>query len=148
MSDLETSLLFERTTPRLGRTALRAFADTLRSDLCAGRAFTCLLAGDKELKRLNHQFLKQNYPTDVLTFPSGQPIGPLGDIAISLDRAKAQAAEYGHRIEDEVRILLLHGVLHLVGHDHEKDSGEMARLESRWRKKYGLPNSLIQRVQA
>lgn len=148
MSDPETSLLFERITPRLGRTALRAFADRLRHDLCAGRAFTCLLAGDQELKRLNHRFLKHNYPTDVLTFPSGQPIGPLGDIAISLDRAKAQAAEHGHRIEEEVRILLLHGVLHLVGHDHEQDSGEMARVESRWRRKYGLPNSLIERAQA
>lgn len=148
MSDADPTLLFERATPRLGRTSLRSFADTLRHDLCRGRAFTCLLTGDTELKRLNRQFLKQNYPTDVLTFPSGQPIGPLGDIAISLDRAKAQAAEYGHRIEEEVRILLLHGVLHLVGHDHEQDSGEMARLESRWRKKYGLPNSLIERTLA
>ena len=148
MSEPETSLLFEQATPRIGRTALRAFAETLRIDLCAGRPFTCLLTGDKELRRLNQQFLGHAYATDVLSFPTGEPIGPLGDIAISLDRAKAQAARFGHRIEQEVRILLLHGVLHLAGHDHEKDQGEMRALESRWRDTYGLPNGLIERVGA
>ena len=148
MPDPETSLLIERTTPRIGRTALRAFADTLRRDLCTGRSFTCLLTGDQALRRLKKQFLGHNYTTDVLSFPTGEPIGPLGDIAISLERAKAQAAEFGHKIEEEVRILLLHGVLHLVGHDHETDSGEMRKAESRWRAKYGLPNGLIERSDA
>jgi probable rRNA maturation factor len=148
MSDPETSLLIERTTPRIGRTALRAFADTLRHDLCAGRTFTCLITGDKELRRLNRQFLGHNYATDVLSFPSGEPIGPLGDVAISLERAKAQAAEFGHRIEQEVRILLLHGVLHLLGHDHETDKGKMLQLESKWRQAYGLPNGLIERARS
>ncbi|MBY0506379.1 MAG: rRNA maturation RNase YbeY [Bryobacteraceae bacterium] len=148
MSDAETSLLIERATPRIGRTALRAFAETLRRDLCGGRPFTCLLTGDKELRRLNRQFLGHAYATDVLSFPSGEPIGPLGDIAISLERAKAQAAEYGHRIEQEVRILLLHGVLHLLGHDHEADQGEMRRLEERWREKYELPTGVIERAGA
>jgi len=146
MSDPETSLLIEQASPRIGRTALQAFAETLRMDLCAGRPFACLLTGDKELRRLNKQFLGQAYATDVLSFPSGEPIGPLGDIAISLDRAKAQAAEFGHRIEQEVRILLLHGVLHLLGHDHETDGGKMRRLESKWREKYGLPTGLIERA--
>ena len=148
MSEPETSLLIERATPRIGRTALRAFADTLRRDLCAGRSFTCLLTGDKELRRLNRQFLGHNYATDVLSFPSGEPIGPLGDIAISLERAKAQAAEHRHRIEEEVRILLLHGVLHLLGHDHEGDRGEMRQRESKCRRQYGLPSGLIERAQA
>jgi probable rRNA maturation factor len=148
MSEPETSLLIERSTPRLGRKALQAFADTLRRDLCAGRTFTCLLTGDRELRRLNKQFLGHNYATDVLSFPSGEPIGPLGDIAISLERAKAQAAEFGHRIEQEVRILLLHGVLHLLGHDHETDGGRMRELETRWRRAYGLPGGLIERAGA
>ena len=148
MSDPETSLLIERTTPRIGRTALRTFAEVLRRDLCNGRPFTCLLTGDKELRRLNKQFLGHNYATDVLSFPAGESIGPLGDIAISLERAKAQAAEHGHRIEQEVRILMLHGVLHLVGHDHESDQGEMRKLESRWRETYGLPVGLIERSDA
>ena len=61
-------------------------------------------------------------------------------------RARAQASEYGHSIEDELRILMLHGVLHLKGMDHESDSGEMARAERRWRKKLGLPGGLIERA--
>ena len=70
----------------------------------------------------------------------------LGDIAISLQRARAQAARYGHAIEKEIRILMLHGVLHLIGHDHESDSGRMARAEKRWRRALGLPGGLIERV--
>ena len=70
----------------------------------------------------------------------------LGDIAISLGRARAQAREFGHTIEGEIQILMLHGVLHLCGHDHESDSGAMARAEKRWRASLGLPNGLIERV--
>ena len=72
----------------------------------------------------------------------------LGDIAISLGRARAQAREFGHTLEQEVQILMLHGVLHLMGHDHESDSGAMARAEKRWRAKLGLPNGLIERVRS
>jgi len=71
-----------------------------------------------------------------------------GEIAISLDRAAAQAAEHGHSIDEEVRILMLHGALHLTGMDHETDAGEMARAETRWRKRLGLPCGLIERVHA
>ena len=70
----------------------------------------------------------------------------LGDIAISLGRARTQAREFGHTVEQEVQILMLHGVLHLSGHDHDTDSGAMARAEKRWRAKLGLPNGLIERV--
>ena len=72
----------------------------------------------------------------------------LGDIAISLGRARAQAREFGHSIEQEIQILMLHGVLHLCGHDHESDSGAMARAEKRWRASLGLPNGLIERVRS
>ena len=72
----------------------------------------------------------------------------LGDIAISLGRARAQAREFGHTIEREVQILMLHGVLHLCGHDHESDSGAMARAEKRWRASLGLPHGLIERVRS
>jgi len=73
---------------------------------------------------------------------------PLGDLAISLDRAAEQAALLGHSVEEEVRILILHGMLHLAGLDHETDRGEMARTETRWRKRLGLPLGLIERVSA
>jgi rRNA maturation RNase YbeY len=82
----------------------------------------------------------------------GQAFSPpirdsIGDIAISLGRARAQAKEWKHTIEDELRILMLHGVLHLSGLDHETDSGEMKRTEMRWRKKFGLTNGLIERAE-
>jgi len=72
--------------------------------------------------------------------------GYLGDLAISLGRARAQAREFGHTTEEEVRILMLHGVLHLAGMDHETDGGRMARAERRWRRALGLPTGLIERV--
>jgi len=71
-----------------------------------------------------------------------------GEIAISLDRAAAQAAEFGHSIEEELRILILHGLLHLAGMDHESDAGEMARAEARWRKRLQLPPGLVERARA
>lgn len=124
---------------------MRELAGRVREEVAAGRSFTCLLTDDESLRRLNKQFRRKDYPTDVLSFPSGDQAGPLGDIAISLDRAAAQAAEHGHAVESEVGILLLHGVLHLLGYDHETDAGRMRRVETRWRKKLGLPNGLISR---
>ena len=101
----------------------------------------CLIASDAELQKLNRKFRGKNYATDVLSFPPE-------DIAISFDRAAAQAAELGHSVEDELRILMLHGLLHLAGMDHETDGGAMARAEARWRKRLGLPSGLIERATA
>jgi probable rRNA maturation factor len=84
---------------------------------------------------------------DYQSAAGSQPAPPyLGDIAISLQRARAQAREWGHSLEDEIRILMLHGVLHLRGMDHHGDSGQMARTETRWRRKLGLPKGLIERA--
>jgi probable rRNA maturation factor len=69
----------------------------------------------------------------------------LGDIAISVNRAEEQAARFGHTPNEEVGILMLHGVLHLLGMDHEKDKGAMARAEKRWRSELGLPAGLLER---
>ena len=75
--------------------------------------------------------------------------GPhLGDIAISFLRARAQARAFGHNTGQEVRILMLHGLLHLLGMDHATDSGRMARAEKRWRARLGLPTGLIERVRS
>jgi probable rRNA maturation factor len=79
-----------------------------------------------------------------LSFPADGDAG-LGDMAISAARAAAQAREYGHSRLDEIRILMLHGLLHLKGMDHQTDGGAMARAESRWRRKLGLPAGLIAR---
>jgi probable rRNA maturation factor len=107
-----------------------------------------LIARDPELRRLNREFLGKDYPTDVLSFPSASQDGFLGEMAISADRAAAQAAEYGHTTNDEIRILMLHGVLHLLGMDHERDRGRMRRAETRWRKTLELPTGLIERARA
>ncbi len=124
--------------------ALRKFALKLQADVSKGKAFDCLVTGDAEMRRLNRDFRGKDYATDVLSFPSSDS-ERLGDIAISAARARAQARQYGHDPEGEVRVLLLHGVLHLMGMDHESDSGAMARAEKRWRAKLGLPQTLTER---
>jgi probable rRNA maturation factor len=148
----QTTLLFHPSTPGLtrafSRRQAREFAKRLASDVTAGRPFTCLIAGDQELRRLNRDFRKQDYATDVLSFPSRQTLGFLGDIAISFEHARRQAAEYGHGVDKEIEILMLHGVLHLLGMDHEKDHGQMARAENKWRVTFGLPKSLIHRTRS
>jgi probable rRNA maturation factor len=116
--------------------------------VAGGREFCCLITTDDELTRLNRTFLNKDYATDVLSFPSGIPEGPLGDIAISAERAGEQAQRYGHSIEEEISLLMLHGVLHLLGMDHERDRGRMARAERRWRKDLDLPSALIERVRS
>ncbi len=139
---------------------LRNFASALSEKAGHAGAFTCLITGDQEMRRLNRDFLGHDYPTDVLSFPakgilkqaSGALLGlplpyvNLGEIAISLERAKAQAAEFGHTYFDELRVLLLHGFLHLTGLDHARDRGAMARAERKWRVALGLPPTLIART--
>jgi probable rRNA maturation factor len=150
MSPDDIPLLFHassRILRRADREELRAFLGELTRRVARGRSITCLIANDAEVRRLNRQFRGKNQTTDVLSFPPANPNGLAGDIAISIDRARIQAAERGHSLSDELRVLMLHGALHLAGMDHESDSGEMARAESRWRKRLGLPDGLIERAQ-
>jgi len=142
----QTTLLFYSATPDLSRRLVRTFAKRLETDVTAERPFTCLITSDAELRRLNRDFRKKDYATDVLSFPSGNTLGFLGDIAISFEHAQRQAAEHGHATAEEIEILMLHGVLHLLGMDHEKDGGQMARAENKWRAALGLPRGLIARV--
>ncbi|MGH9660184.1 MAG: rRNA maturation RNase YbeY [Bryobacteraceae bacterium] len=135
----ESPVLFRRVRSRLPRRELAGFARTLARRV-AGRPFCCLVSDDRELAGLNRRFLERDYAADVLSFPG------TGEIAISAERARAQARVLGHSVADEIRILMLHGALHLAGMDHESDSGRMARAESRWRRKLGLPGGLIERA--
>lgn len=99
---------------------------------------------DRSIQKLNRQFRGISKPTDVLSFPSGpdefssESDSDLGDIAISVERAAVQADENGMDFEQEIAQLILHGLLHLCGYDHETDQGEMNRLELRMRRKLGL----------
>lgn len=105
-------------------------------------AVDILVSGNRRLQELNRRFRRKNKPTDVLSFP--RPEG--GDIAISAEIAGQNAGRYGHSPAAELKILILHGMLHLAGHDHESDNGRMARMEARLRAKLKLPASLIDRV--
>jgi len=128
------------------KSSVKTFAGTLAHRVTDGRPFTCLITGDRELRTLNRTFLSHDYPTDVLSFPGPDDGASLGEIAISIDRAEAQAAAFGHPRVDEVRVLMLHGVLHLTGLDHTHDGGAMARAEQKWRAALNLPPTLIGRA--
>ena len=102
-----------------------------------GSSATIAFVSDKNIHKLNKQFRNVDKPTDVLSFPAGEETN-LGDIAISIETAAAQAKENGLSFETELAQLILHGLLHLCGYDHETDNGEMNRLELRLRKKLGI----------
>jgi probable rRNA maturation factor len=132
---------------------------------------TVALVSDGRMRTLNRSFRNKDYATDVLSFPvtrvtgtstemprrgrrqpqitalvePGASPGMLGDIVIATGVARRQANEAGHPVGTEVKVLALHGLLHLLGYDHDTDAGEMARAEARLRKKAGLKEGLIQR---
>ena len=117
---------------------------------------TIALVSDARMRTLNRQFRGQDYATDVLSFPADvgglRRAGPrsqgprhLGDVVIATGVARRQARAAGHRATEELRILALHGLLHLLGYDHERDDGQMARMERRLRHKGGLREALTER---
>ena len=111
----------------------------------SARGEVCLaLISDRRMRALNRQFRGKDYATDVLSFPSDER-GFLGDIVIAEGMAKRQAKEHGHSLKIEVQTLALHGLLHLLGYDHETDDGRMSRVEARLRRVAGLPLGLIER---
>jgi len=111
------------------------------------------IVSDRRMRALNRQFRGNDAVTDVLSFPAdtstslraGEPRF-LGDIVIASGVATKQAKAAGHTLQTEVRVLALHGLLHLIGYDHESDDGMMARAERRLRKKAGLKEGLIERA--
>ncbi len=129
---------------RFDENAVRTFVAQIAQDHASEGGFAVVVSSDDALRRANRQFRNVSAATDVLSFPDGED-GYLGDILISARRALEQAAEHGHSIEQEINILVLHGVLHLNGYDHEIDDGAMQREEERLRQHYGLASSLIVR---
>jgi probable rRNA maturation factor len=133
----------------LSRSGLsRFFGEAQRAVGLAGTV-EVLLADDRTLRRLNRDFRGKDKATDVLSFPAAEEFAGehAGDLAISLDTAARQAREHGHSLRDEVRVLLLHGLLHLSGMDHETDRGEMAAREAELRDRLHLKSGLITRVE-
>lgn len=103
------------------------------------------ITSNSEMRELNRRFRHKNVPTDVLSFPSGLP-KLAGDIAISVEIAAVNANTLGHSLETELKVLILHGLLHLAGYDHEADKGEMRAKENTLRKRLNLPTGLIERA--
>jgi len=106
---------------------------------------TIALVPDARVRALNKQFRGLDTATDVLSFPAEEP-GYLGDVVIAVGVARRQARAAGHGLATELRVLALHGLLHLLGYDHERDDGRMARLERRLRRRGGLVEGLIDRA--
>jgi len=104
------------------------------------------LVGDARVRALNREYRKKDYATDVLSFPAEDASSRhLGDIVIARGVARRQAKAAGHAERTELRVLALHGLLHLLGYDHETDTGQMRRVEARLRRKGGLSSGLIER---
>lgn len=112
-------------------------------------AVSVAIVSDRTIRRLNREYAGKDEVTDVLSFPAPGPhAGPpvLGDIVIGAGVAGRQARAAGHPVSDEIRLLALHGLLHLLGYDHHGDAGRMARVEGRLRRKGGLREGLIERA--
>ncbi len=139
-------IIFQKPVKTVDQAALMRFARRARKFAGVSGEVSILIAGNLQLRALNRRFRKKDMPTDVLSFPSVDGAG--GDIAISADIAKQNAARYGHKTLDELKVLVLHGMLHLAGYDHETDNGQMAERERALRAKLKLPASLIHRASA
>ncbi len=135
-------LIFEIAIKDVSAVVLQRFARQAQKLAKVPGEVDILISGNKRLQELNRRFRSKNKPTDVLSFP--RPTG--GDIAISANIARQNAALYRHSLAEELKVLILHGMLHLAGHDHESDTGQMARVEARLRMQLKLPASLIDRA--
>jgi probable rRNA maturation factor len=131
----------------LNKSALTRFLKRAAASVELEGEVQILLTSDAEIKRLNQAFRGKNKPTDILSFPASDEAENIaGDLAISLETAVRQAAEHSHPLQAELKILILHGLLHLAGEDHETDSGEMAARELTLRRQLGLREGLIERA--
>ncbi len=148
MADPSQPRLRVRVTDGRGRPIPSAGLDRWLASAAPARArgkVTIALLTDAAMRKLNARFRRADYATDVLSFPSDER-GVLGDIAIARGVAARQARALGHSARIELQVLALHGLLHLLGYDHETDTGEMAKAEERLRRKAGLPIGLIART--
>jgi len=146
-------VIFRRKIAGLSASTLERFVLRARRVVHLRGTVNVLVTNSSELRALNRRFRGADKATDVLSFPSphvgrGKARSSAGDVAISADVARENAARLGHSVADEVKILALHGILHLAGFDHERDNGEMARKESRLRRQWRLEVGLIERTQS
>ncbi len=138
--------MFEKKLPAKSSRGLDSFVRNASNAAGLRGSVSILVTGNSSMRRLNARFRGKNRFTDVLSFPAPSSANAFaGDIAISLDIASANARLWGHSVADEIRILILHGILHLAGYDHESDEGEMSKKELSLRRRFALPTGLIER---
>jgi probable rRNA maturation factor len=144
-------VILQRPIVRLSKPALERFLRRARRAARLNGTVNVLVTSSAALRAMNRQFLGKNKPTDVLSFPpaetglrTAKPFA--GDVAISADIARENAGRLGHSVADEIKVLALHGVLHLAGFDHERDNGEMSRKELQLRRQLKLPLGLLERA--
>jgi len=140
-------VILRKPVARLNQTTLARFVARACQAAKLQGSVNVMVTGSLEMRSLNRRFRGKDKPTDVLSFPPMAQFAEslAGDVAISADIARQNARALGHSVAEEVKILALHGLLHLAGYDHELDDGAMAREECRLRSKLGLPVGLIER---
>ena len=137
MTNVVTNIEVSGSVPRLTRRDIAVYARrVLRAVEAEPEELSIAFVDDESMRELNRKFRRKNKTTDVLTFPGDAPL--LGEIVISVDQARRQAADEKHSLATEVRYLILHGILHAMGYDHETDHGEMNALELKVRAAVGL----------
>lgn len=146
-------IILEKKIAGLSTASLARFVLRARRAVGLRGKVNVLVTGNVAMRSLNRHFRKKNEATDVLSFPAedakvraSEPFA--GEIAISADIARQNAARLGHTAAAEVEVLVLHGILHLAGYDHERDNGTMQRKEAKLRQALKLPSSLIERAQS
>ncbi len=121
--------------------------ETIASKL-SDRDIELILTDNDTIRELNRQFRHIDKPTDVLSFPLEYvPHTPMGEIVISVEYARNKASEYHNSLDDEIALLFIHGLLHLLGMDHETDDGQMRKKEEELIRHFGLPSSLVSRTE-
>lgn len=143
-------VVLRKRVPGLSEAALMRFIARARREAGLKSQVNVLVTSNAELRSLNRRFRGKDEPTDVLSFPAEKPVAAdiAGDIAISAEIAARNARALGHPLASEIKILVLHGILHLRGHDHERDHGQMAAKEQTLRRKMRLPVGLIERTES
>ncbi len=142
-------VILQKKVSGVSRSTLERFVRQARGAAGLRAPVNVLITTSAELRRLNRIFRGADKPTDVLSFPAseGDSLRLAGEVAISVDIARENALRLRHPLRNEVKVLILHGILHLAGYDHERDNGEMARKELRLRKLMKLEFGLIERSQ-
>lgn len=143
---MRPTIIFRQPVSGLNERTLARFVSRAARAVGLRGAVTVLVTGDRHMRQLNYRFRGKHGSTDVLSFPPATAMGGVsGDVAVSLDTASRNARALGHTVSEEIRILVLHGILHLAGYDHERDEGEMAEKESELRRRLRLEIGLIER---